>query len=173
VASILFTEDEIQGRFVDFFEIAEEFCEQYNDGAPTLIEIDPALLYMVVTATYDDIARYKAYHLSDPAHQRSNAVKRAAYITKWIMHFDPLILPQMGHITGSAGHTHDALTNAMFAIHLALANLQQFTSVKFDLSKKMLYDLMYDLVFRQLSSDALILIYGMVADIALGTALIE
>jgi hypothetical protein len=173
VVGALFTEEEIKGRFLDFFEIAQEFCECYNEGAPTLVEVDPALLYMVVTATYDDIGRYKAYHLSDPVHQRSNAVKRAAYATKWLLHFDPLIFPQMGHITGPTGHTHDALANAMFAIHFSLANLQQFTSEKFDLSKKMYYDLMYDLVFRQLNSDALILIYEMIADTALGNKLIE
>ena len=111
MAGTLFTEDEIRSRFLDFFEIAQDFCESYNDGQENIVEIDPALLYMMVVATYDDISRYKAYHLSDPATQRSNAVKRAAYATKWILHFDPLIFPMMGHATGSGKHTHDALVN--------------------------------------------------------------
>ena len=170
---MLFSEAEIKSRYSDFFEIAQNFCVDYNDGLENPVEIDPALLYMVVVGTYDDISRYKAYHLSDPAHQRSNAIKRAAYATKWIMHFDPLIFPAMGHMSGEKKHSHDALANAMFSIHFSLANLQQYTGVKFDLSKKLQYDLMYDLVFRQLNSDSLILIYDMIADTAQKNNIIE
>jgi hypothetical protein len=174
LSGALFSENEIKGRYLDLFEIAEEFCLNFNEGAnPPLVEVDPALLYMVVVATYDDISRYKAFHLTDPTTQRSNAVKRAAYATKWILHFDPLIFPTMGHASGTSGHTHDALANAIFAMHISLSNLQQFTGVKFDLSQKLYYDLLYDLVYRQLGSDALMLIYDMVCDVALKNSIIE
>jgi hypothetical protein len=120
-----------------------------------------------VVALYDDISRYKEYHLTDPETQRSNAIKRAAYGAKWITHFSPLIFPPMGHETGQHSvENGDALANSVFALHFALTNVEIEAGVPFQLSSEYYYQLIYDLTYRGLSSDALILFFQSIADLA-------
>lgn len=162
----LFDEETIESRFEDLFDIADQFCANYNKGQKVSVEIDPSLLYLALVAIYDDIARYKAYHLQNPVKQKANPVKRAAYAVKWIMHFTPLIFPQMGHTTGQeAPENSDVLANAMFAVHLALMNLRAHTGVNFNLKTEVHFELIYDLLYRGLSSDALILYFDTISQI--------
>lgn len=157
---IVFDEETIKGRYKDIYEIAEAFCDSYNIGQRVEVEIDPSLLFLAVVATYDDIARYKVYHLTDPIAQKSNAVKRAAFAVRWFMHFSPLIFPKMGHISGGEGPENaDTLANAMFALHYALENLRQQTGVHFNIRKEVLFNLIYDLLYRKVSADSLILFF--------------
>jgi hypothetical protein len=172
--SIVFPEEVIAARFRDFFVIANDFCSTYNNAFPEMVpaEVDRANLFMTVVATYDDIARYKSYHLSDPSAQRANAIKRSAFASKWIMRFSPIIHPKISHLTGTSKNTHDSLSNAMFAIHLSLVNIINMTNVKFDLSDLVYYDLLYDLMFRNMDSDALMFIYDRFSDLAKGTDIV-
>lgn len=164
---MLFTEAEIKERFEDFYDLACGFCDDYNDRQTVKAEIDPSLLYLCVVSIYDDISRYKEYHLTDPKKQRSNSIKRAAYGAKWITHFSPVIFPQMGHETGQAGvENGDALANAVFALHFALTNVEIEAEASFQLSNEYYYQLVYDLTYRGLTADALILFFQSVADLA-------
>lgn len=164
---MLFTEADIQQRFEDLYDLACGFCDEYNVGQDVRAEIDPSLLYLCVVSLYDDVSRYKEYHLTDPSTQRSNAIKRAAYGAKWITHFSPIIFPQMGHETGLHGAENgDALANAVFALHFALTNVEIEAGATFQLSNEYYYQLIYDLTYRGLSADALILFFQSIADLA-------
>lgn len=164
---MLFTEAEIKQRFEDFYDLACGFCDAYNDGQAVKAEIDPSLLYLCVVSIYDDISRYKEYHLTNPETQRSNAIKRAAYGAKWITHFSPIIFPQMGHETGQENAENgDALANAVFALHFSLTNVEIEAKASFQLSNEYYYQMIYDLTYRGLSSDALILFFQSIADLA-------
>jgi hypothetical protein len=163
MSAALFTEKDIEQRYLDFFEIAENFCSAYG-GDEESVEIDPAMLYLAVVATYDDISRYKSYHLSEPATQRANAIKRAAYGVKWVVRFSPLIFPNMGHLTGKITARHDGLANAMFAVHFALVNLEEFTGHSINLPPEIQFALIYDLMYREISADALILLFETISE---------
>lgn len=167
MADFLFTEEEIRSRFEDFFDVADKFCEAYNVDQEVEVEIDPSLLYLAVVAIYDDIARYKAYHLTNPFQKKSNPVKRAAYAVKWLMHFSPLVFPKMAHVTGGyKPENADTLANAMFAIHFAMINLRVHTGVNFDLNRELKFEIMYDLFYRGLTTDSLILLFDIVCSLA-------
>tara|TARA_B100000609_G_C17019706_1_gene333039 strand:- start:158 stop:691 length:534 start_codon:yes stop_codon:yes gene_type:complete len=167
VSNILFPESEIRKRYEDFYKIAEQFCDKYNVDQSVIAEFDPSLLYLCVVSIYDDIARYKIYHLKRPEDQRSNSIKRAAYGVKWIMHFSPIVFPQMGHITGAAHPENtDALANAMFAMHFALVNLREYADTPFNLKRSALFEIMYDLLYRNMNSDSMLLYFQVIADLA-------
>jgi hypothetical protein len=86
---LLFTSEQIEGRFLDLRDLADRFARAYSEKAGVALELDESCLYLIVISTYDDIARYKFYHLSNPYEERSDAIKRAAYLTKWITRFKP------------------------------------------------------------------------------------
>ena len=92
---MLFTEQDLEKRFSDIYAIAIEFCEvfgkEFGDEFGALPKVDPGRLYLTVMSAFDDIARYKTYHLKNPQIQKSSAIKRAAFLTKWILHFSPLV----------------------------------------------------------------------------------
>ncbi|MBB4287258.1 hypothetical protein [Roseospira goensis] len=164
---MMFSEAEIQQRFEDLYNIACGFCADFNEGCDIRAEIDPSLLYLCVVSMYDDISRYKDYHLNNPEKQRSNPIKRAAYGAKWITRFSPIIFPRMGHETGEgASKDSDVLVNAAFALHFALVNMEIEASVSLRLSTEYYYQIVYDLLYRSLSSDALIILFQALADVA-------
>lgn len=164
---IFFDEETTKARFEDFFDVADKFCAIYNEGQSVPVEIDPSLLYLAVVAIYDDVARYKAYHLKNPVKQKANPVKRAAFAVKWLMHFSPLIFPQMGHLSGQhPPENGDPLANAMFALHFALMNLRAHTNVYFFLKREIHFELLYDLIYRGLTTDALILLFDIFSTLA-------
>jgi hypothetical protein len=169
----LFSEEEIKSRYRDFFQIASAFCDSYERISHHPAEIDTSLLYLVVSSTYQDITRYKLYHLRDPFSEKSNGIKRSAYATKWILRFNPIIIPTSAHKTGNPENSHDALANAMFSIHYSLSNIRMFVDNDFSLSKKIYYSLLYDLIYRPFGEDALLFIYEMLADLGLGEKIIE
>jgi hypothetical protein len=164
-----FSEEEIQQRFEDFFDIARDFCDSFNRGQSARVAVDPFLLFQCVVATYDDIARYKSYHLKNPATQKANAIKRAAYAVKWIIHFSPLIFPQLAHDNEDEAVEVDddaVLANVMFAMHFALINLREYAQRSFNLNRELNFEIMYDLLYRNLSPEALMLFFHNVAELA-------
>jgi hypothetical protein len=74
-ATPLFSSEDLEGRFVDLWDIAERFQRAYLEKNRLLVSIDEERLYLIVISTYDDIARYKSYHLSNPYEERSDAHK--------------------------------------------------------------------------------------------------
>ena len=163
----LFDEATIKERFEDFYDVANRFCDEYNNDQEVKVEIDPSLLYLAVVAIYDDVARYKAYHLSNPVKQKADPIKRAAYAAKWLMHFSPLIFPKMGHISGGGkAENADTLANAMFALHFAMVNLRLHSGENFQLQTEMHFELIYDLLYRGLTTDSLIILFDIICKLA-------
>jgi hypothetical protein len=167
--SVVFDNATIASKFADFYRIAEAFCDAMNATQDRKIRIDSHLLYLAVVATYDDIARYKIYHLTDPAKQRSNSVKRAAFATKWIVRFSPLVPVELqdAHET-TPGLDDYVLENALFALNFSFLHMAHETGRDFDIDPEKIHELTYDLIFRDISSDALILAYQMIFDLAQG-----
>ena len=162
-----FDEAVIEDRYKDIFDIANSFCDDYNIDQEVKVEIDPSLLYLAVVATYDDVARYKSYHLKDPEKEKSDPIKRAAYAVKWLMHFSPLIFPQMGHVSGGRKvEDADTLANAMFALHYALTNLRSHANTNFKLQTEMHFELIYDLLYRRLTTASLIILFDVFCKLA-------
>ncbi len=80
----IFSAEELEERFVTLFQVAQSYQMKYMQRFGVKLQLDPRLLYISVVSTFDDIARYKAYHLERPYTDRSDAVKRSAYLTKWL-----------------------------------------------------------------------------------------
>lgn len=154
----LFTKKELEGRFIDLFDMAETFQQRYEAHNSVKLELSTDRLYMIVISTYDDIARYKYYHLSNPYEERSNPIKRAAYLTKWISRFKPW------HVVSGNDSAETYLVNEVFAITVAVVNLNVHTDRDFWLSVEKEYELVYDLMYRSLSDDALLILYKTIVD---------
>jgi hypothetical protein len=166
----LFPAEILEGRFADLWEHADRFGTAFGGEYNVNVTINVARLYMTIVSTYDDIERYKKYHLNDPHSERSDAVKRAAYLTKWIARFKPLNADRgdiaFGDIATASQDGSD-LVNEFFAVSIAIANLNLHTDRDFFLSDKKNHELVYDLIYRTLSEDALLLFYQTIVDILL------
>jgi hypothetical protein len=171
----LFTSEQIEGRFLDLWDLADRFSRAYFEKAGVSLELDESCLYLIVISTYDDIARYKFYHLSNPYEERSDAVKRAAYLTKWITRFKPwqIVRPDRNGQDGQKASDDTYLVNEIFAVSVAVANLNMHCNRDFFLSIEKEYELVYDLMYRTLSDDALMLLYKTFVDHVNGTTFIE
>ena len=173
----LFSSEEIEGRFLDLWELAERFQQSYTEKTKVVLKLDVDRLYLIVISTYDDIARYKFYHLSNPYEERSDAIKRAAYLTKWITSFKPFhAMHDDDHEDVDIDNSQkddSHLVNEEFAISIALVNLNVHCDRDFFLSVEKEYELIYDLMYRNLSDDALMLLYKTFVDVVSQTEFIE
>lgn len=170
---MLFTEQDLEKRFSDIHAIAVEFCEVFGKEFGARPKVDPGRLYLTVTSTFDDIARYKTYHLKNPSIQKSSAIKRAAFLTKWILHFSPLVcdVDALNKLKINELGEHVTI-NTYFALHLAFTNIQDHSkSSGFALSRAHYYELVYDLTYRGLSAEALILHYQTLSELLIANDL--
>jgi hypothetical protein len=171
----LFSSEELEGRFTDLFELAERFQIDFEKEHGVTLNLNVARLYLTVISTYDDITRYKFYHLSNPYEERSDAIKRAAYLTKWLTtRFKPWNVMREGPIEDMAAISQDGtdLVNEFFAVSIAVANLNLHSHKDFFLEDAKHYELIYDLVYRNLTDDALMLFYKTLVDLATGEPVI-
>ena len=169
---MLFTEQDLEKRFSDIYAIAAGFCETFGDEFGARPKVDPSRLYLTVTSAFDDIARYKTYHFNKPLIQKSSAIKRAAFLTKWILNFSPLVcdVDALSNLkTNEPGE--DVLINAYFALHLAFTNIEDHSKSPFKLSNDHYYELVYDLTYRGLSAEALILHYQTLSELLIANDL--
>ena len=170
---MLFTEQDLEKRFSDIYAIAIQFCETFGDEFGARPKVDPGRLYLTVTSAFDDIARYKTYHFNKPLIQKSSAIKRAAFLTKWILNFSPLVcdVDALSNLkTNEPGE--DVLINAYFALHLAFTNIGDHSGPSsFALSSAHYYELVYDLTYRGLSAEALILHYQTLSELLIANDL--
>jgi hypothetical protein len=126
------------------------------------LRFDPAILYIVLVSTYDDIARYKNYHFENPVLQKSDAIKRAAFYTKWLTHFRPFYVSRPRSTGGEDIDQKDStvIVNEEFSIGWALANLSVDLDIqKLNVSLEEWERMLYDLKFRMLSAECLMHIY--------------
>ncbi|MEP4377975.1 MAG: hypothetical protein ABJ215_12280 [Alphaproteobacteria bacterium] len=157
----LFSEEQMASRFQDLGEIVQNFVDEYESETEAPLTVDWSRLYVVVVSAYDDVARFKAYHLEDPRADLSDAIKRSAFLVKWIIREKPLYSGEDGNPFGPP-----VLANEALAIRVALSNLTVYCGRDLDLTEEKIWDFVYDFKYRDLPSDALISIFQMFVEIA-------
>lgn len=164
--------EEINDRFVDHWEFADDFivgflsAPERNDSKLHII-VNARRLRLAIASTYKDIARYKNFHQNNPWVERLDCVKRAAYLVKWIVQVKPIT------VTGRDKEFQDIenteldeveIINELFAIHLYELHLSDEIEKNIALSDDKLFELSYDLIYRQISVDGWIAIFQLIKD---------
>jgi hypothetical protein len=178
--SSIFSAEEIENRFVNLFTTAQTFKAKFLSEFGGGIEIDPRLLYLATVSAYIDIERYKAYHLEKPYKNRSDAVKRAAYLTKWISRFSPIqskfdlaSLTPEEMLEQERLNTKPALASIIFAIQISMTHISNDCKKRTWLSPEATFDLAYDLLYRKVNEDSLLATYQKVVNLATGVSMIK
>lgn len=172
-----FTKDDILRRF-QFFS---EECQRYLDATHVLhptwrLRYDHLVMLNVVHSAMDDIWRFKSYHLRDP-NKRSDAVKRAAFLTKWIIRFRPIYYARIlsADDPAAAFDKKDTtlLVNEGFAVHISLTTLATEVGVeKILLDPDFYANFLYDLHYRNYPEDALLAMYDVMRSAVKGKSVI-
>lgn len=150
----------LDARFSEHYAFAKAFLEEWHKGGlgPQMV-INENALFLAVKSAYDDIYRYKAYHLDEEGRQRANGVKRAAYLCKWINKFKPIEYADHSRVD-SLHDISGLLVNADFSQWIARVHIAADKGgYHFQFSNRYLFELLYDLTFRELHSDALLHIF--------------
>lgn len=152
--------DEIlEGRFAQHYAFAQIFIEEWHEfGCGPPVVVNGNSLFLTIKSAYDDIYRYKLYHHGEGSPKRSNGVKRAAYLCKWICRFKPIEYADPSKLDRQ--DTSGLLVNAYFAQWLARTHIAADSDKRFfQFSNQYLFELLYDLTYRELSGDALLHIF--------------
>lgn len=160
------TEKDIEVRFEDLKVMATHFSESYAQPRDVTVEIDDRLLYLTVTSAMDDVERYKQYHLCDPSTMRSDAVKRAAFMTHWLKRFRPLRTKPKNNEGEFSDEDDSFLVNESFCILVACSYLSSDIQENISFSPEKTYEILYDFLYREISTDALILFFQTIKDLA-------
>ena len=141
----------------------ETYIEEWNsdkDNTEKKIRPNRQGLFLSIKSAHDDIARYKAYHLSDPRNGTANSVKMAAYLCKWICRFK-VIEPE----TTPDGNSEDVtgiLLNGRFALFLARTLIGAELREPFYFVNTYGDEFEYDLLYREIGEDGLLHIFQMI-----------
>lgn len=151
---------------VECASIAQKYAQKTYRNVE--IYASPKIIHETFMSAYIDIARYKQFHLEDPKVEKSDAVKRAAYFTKWIVRFRPLLIIDREQV-GDSSPDYDPLIflNEDLALQwglLCIAQDNQLTDLF--LRKKVHADFLYYLHFREISADGWLSTYQLLDDIA-------
>ncbi len=157
------TYEVIKARVEQHLIWAEQYVARFNDGNGKTIplRVNPRALFLAIKSAYDDIYRYKAYHLNDPRNKLSNAVKRAAYVCKWVNKLKP-IQPAVQPDCPTAENYDDItseLVNGAFSLALARTYIIPESGKIFYYSKHYMQEFQYDLLYRNLGDDGLLHIF--------------
>ena len=153
-------EEVLEARYSEHYAHARLFLDAWHKcGFGPAMVINENALFLTVKSAYDDIYRYKMYHLDDEKDQRSNGVKRAAFLCKWINKFKPI--EYADHAKADSLHDISGLlVNADFSQWIARAHIAADKGgLHFQFSNRYLFELLYDLTFRELGGDALLHIF--------------
>lgn len=164
-----YTKEEVIRRFVYLEELLADYLTYFRRVRPSWdLRCDHLVLLNVAQSAMDDIWRFKAYHLGN-RQKRSDAVKRAAYFTKWIVRHRPIyfkrIISEMDPLQNLDKTDTTLLINEQFSIFVSLNTLSTALSIERieldpDFSAKFLYDLHY----RNIPDDALLSIYEIIKE---------
>ena len=128
--------------------------------------VDPRSLWCVACSVIDDINRYKKYHLEGgTVARRADVVNRSAYMCKWLCKFKPIRqylptdtkridLKSVGVLS----------INERIAIVISQSYIAGQTGTAFSFAPDYLDRFIYDLVFRNLTDDALLHIFQIIFD---------
>jgi hypothetical protein len=142
------------------------FLSEMNARYRANFEFDPVILIAVVQSAMEDIYRYKVYHLNNDGAKLSDAIKRAAYFTKWIVRFRPIYhagrTPAIEDFRTAYSNDDIALLiNEAFALDWAFTTIgTEVGTSKLFPAPEILADLLYDLHYRAMSEDALMEIFS-------------
>jgi hypothetical protein len=156
----LVPENILQQRYSEHYAHIKIFLEAWHkrDCGPEMV-VNENALFLTIKSAYDDIYRYKLYHLDADKHPRSNGVKRAAFLCKWIIKFKPIEYAD----NARADSLHDIsglIINADFSQWMARVHISADKGGShFQFSNRYLFELLYDLTFRELTGDALLHIF--------------
>lgn len=156
----LVPEDVLNARFSEHYSFVKAFLEEWHKrGFGPQMVVNENALFLTVKSAYDDIYRYKLYHLDEEGRQRANGVKRAAYLCKWICKFKPIEYADHSKVD-SLHDISGLLVNADFSQWIARVHIAADKGGHhFQFSNRYLFELLYDLTFRELNSDALLHIF--------------
>ncbi len=144
---------------IDCAKFASDFARSANRNVQVLAS--PKLLYETSLSAYIDIARFKHFHFQDPKNNKSDAVKRAAYFTKWIVRLRPIIVIDQERLEDPPPAEDPlALLNEDLAIQWsALCIAQDHGRKDLFLRTKFHSDFIYYLRMREVTTDGLLMAY--------------
>jgi hypothetical protein len=172
----VFTDKEIEDRFTDLFIVAQKFKNRFVSDFGGKITVDPRLLYLATISAYIDIERYKTYHLEKPYKHRSDAIKRAAYLTKWIARFSPIQAQLESddlHPDHFKPNARPALASIIFSIQVSMDHISIDCMKRTFLEADPTMELAYDLLYRKVNEDTLLATYQKIVHLAKGMQLIS
>lgn len=166
-----YTSDEIDRRTIYLAERCFEFLKAIENENPTWeLDFDPLVLMDVAASAMEDIWCFKVRHLKN-AQKRSDAIKRAAYFTKWIVKYRPIyfLRPTLGKQFSESFDPNDStlMINESFALHVALGSLAtEARKPHLFPTPELLADLLFDLHRRSLSDEGLMMMYQLLRSVA-------
>lgn len=176
----VFTPDEIEQRYADLYDQATAYVEEQNKYHALPFFLDPGLLLVVTQSTYIDVARYKTFHFDDPIKQKLGAVKRAAFLTKWVSRAKPI------YPIWPTGATSKPDSDAFVDLSVApYATINEFFGITYSINSindELEHDgfppivitaavakkIMYDIYYRDLTADGLMTFYETLTDASKG-----
>ncbi|HXU99607.1 MAG TPA: hypothetical protein VG166_03825 [Caulobacteraceae bacterium] len=143
-------------------------CNAWNTIHKDLkFHFDEVIALNVVVATYDDIDRYKSYHLRNSGKLKSDVVKRTAYFTKWTTKLRPVMFVRSDVISApSVDPDMGLMVNEILAVSWATELISSDLGRDVSLTLKSRTELLYDLHYRGVGSDALLAWFQAVVDLA-------
>lgn len=173
--------EQLQERYAGLEYAALKFISTYDGGNSASEEsrsyrltLNRPLLLLVARSAYDDIYRYKNYHLGSDSGLKSDSVKRAAYVAKWVVRHRPIQIEQEDpEIDEEKLNSSSVLANQYFATALARAYLEGETKKTFQFSEKFLLEINYDLTYRDISADHLLSVIQVIKDMLEGVSPID
>ncbi len=165
------------GRAVFLCERCQTFLDEISRRLPSSqFSFDPYVFLNVAQSALDDIWRYKAYHLQEPE-KLSDAVKRAAYFTKWTVRLRPIYYARVlsGGIPEGPIDRSDPtfLMNEGFAIQRGLDTIAtEIGAAEIHIDPEFRANFIYDLHYRNISEDALLAVYEIIRNAAIDKPII-
>ena len=166
-------------RFAELMVVSSKYSTAFSKRFDDKLHVDPRLMMIAVRSAYDDIARYKLYHLQKPYSDRSDCVKRAAYITKWFAKIKPLQMTQTipenneQKIDFRSAPAKASMANVMFALSCSLKYFECELGVKPLIDPKIFHETVYDLTYRDMNIDSMLMLYQLLADRISGNEIIS
>lgn len=172
-----------QQRFLDHWFLFDKFIDDFTTRFPGQFDLNARRFYLVIVSAYKDIERYKNFHLEAPSRAYSDEIKRSAYLVKWICKIKP-ILPVIPEEADRYDHTNgdpavveyygndefdqSELVNEFFAVFIAFVHLSEKIGRDFLPDEDKEYDIVYDLVYRRIDEDGLMILFQQYCESGLG-----
>jgi hypothetical protein len=160
----------VHNNFVEFIDelLREARSDARQNGYKATFHANPKLVYDTVISTYTDIARHKTFHFDNPRDAKSDAVKRAAYFTKWIIRFRPIQVVLKETLSDPLQENEAPMfLNEYLAIEWAIGCIAIDAGLSgLKLRNEARTNLLYDLHFRELGEDGLLAVYRVMSDLA-------